>query len=208
MNRPPTKASLGGYPWQALLLFVGLSACFPAFSIPTQVETNTFTALPPEFKAMSSPDSSQPDLVRSCLLETPLSDDAPVYYSIHHSSGSDTNPAPPLWSDQAGEVKIIGRHSERLYNLDLDILDAEMQTNDTLVRKRSVQIPLRADLFRLDLTTPVKETNTMDTVMKEVVRNLAAQNTPSPRQETEGYMTALIYLAMVAVVLLVAISRR
>lgn len=183
-----------------------LLAAVPCLGIPLELQTNLSLAMPAGFEAIPAADdtdlSTQIFAMRGSNTDLP-----PTYFSVKKLPAGSTN-SPPLWQEQSDEIKLVGHYSERLYNLDLDILDSEIQTNDNTLHKRSVQIPLRQDLFLLDLTVPAPKTNEMDMIMKQVVKTLAEQNAAHPEQEVQGSLSAIFYLLMVAAVILVVIARR
>ena len=185
------------------LLSIGLvSLPRAASSIPLQFETNLTQSLPPEYGDATS--INQHHFLRN----TPENEASQAYFRPTTALPGSTNSAPPLWSDDSDTIKIIGRYSDSLYNLDLDVLDAELQTNTMRLHNDTDRNPLRPDLFLMDLSQPTQKKDEVELIMKDVARTLAAQNPSTPPRETEGVISAIVSLLMVAVVILVAIARR
>ena len=129
-----------------------------------------------------------------------------AWFSIRRLSDRPSNTV--QWHSPASDLKVVGRYSERMGNLDLDILDSESTTNNTLLRQRSIQFSLASDRFLLDLRSPTLQTNEMDAIMKQVVKTLASQKNATTPEELEGWRNAIICLVMVAMIFVFAVARR
>lgn len=192
-----------------LLWLVILLASGRASAIPIEGSSNLSLTLPEGFELVSetAPDDSGLT-ARRFVLKGSNADESPAYFTLQRFPEGGHDAPTALWGQTSDTAKITGRYSERLYNLDVEILDAEWQTNNTTMRGRRVQIPTRADLFLLDLSVAGPQTNELETIMKEVVKSLASQTPARPAEEVRGSISALTYLVMVAIVILVAIARR
>lgn len=136
------------------------------------------------------------------------SNEAPSWFSIRRLPGDHPESNDLAWSSDSDELRVVNRYSERLGGLDLDILEAELVTNDITFRQRSIQFSMASERFLLDLRSPSLKTNEMDEIMKQVAKTIAIQNATVPREEVQGWRNAIVCLAMVAMIVVVAIARR
>ena len=190
-----------------------LSVCLwlspsPALSIPLEMETNLSLSFPPEFKEI--PESGDQDTLpgKTFVMRTSETDSVPTYLLLHKLQNGETNNPITLRTDDTNNVAIIGRYSERLYGLDPDYLYAEWRTNMLTDSKGKFRPPFRTDLFLLDLGPPENKTNELEIIMKAVAKSVASQSSSIPENDTQGVMSAILYLLMVTIVILVAIARR
>jgi len=180
----------------------------PVSAIPLELETNLTIALPAGFERVSSGSQTQDLTDDTFVMRNTNADFENTWLAIRRLPAGQSNTPPVFLEENTEDVHIISRCTERLFNLDLDILDSEMTTNEGSIRQRTVQIPLRTDLFLMDLTAPVKKTNEMDAIMRQVVKTIAEQNTTQAHRGIEGFGDALICLAMVALIILAVVAKR
>jgi hypothetical protein len=190
-----------------------LSVCLwlspsPSLSIPLEMETNLSHSLPPGFK--ETPESAEQDTLpgKTFVMRTSEADSVPTYLTLHKLQNGETNHPITLWTDESNNAGIIGRYSGRLYGLDPEYLDTEWRTNmfsDSTGRSRP---SFRTDLFLLDLRPPETKTNELEIIMKAVAKSVASQSASIPENDTQGVISAIMYLLMVTIVILVAIARR
>ena len=181
-----------------------------AYAIPLEIRGPGFSqALPDDFAEIPETNiateafASQMFMKRSSNESNP-----PTWFSIRRVPGTRTNELPEFWLERPDEFKVVSRFSERLYNLDADILESEMQTNSFTLKRRSMQLPAGPDLFMLDLQSPSLKTNEMEAIMRKVVKTIAEQKSATERVEVQGWQSAIICLLMVAMVFVVALARR
>lgn len=191
----------------SMLLFLALT--LPAPAIPLEIRDSISHAIPAGFEAIPAT-NLHPEALASQVFKLQGSDDTtpPTWLSIRRVSTSGTNVMRDARIDPSDDFKVVGRFSERLYNLDIAILESELQTNDITLRRRSAQLPSGTDVFLLDLQSPSLKTNEMDAIMRHVVKAIAEQNSATPRSEVQGWKSAVVCLLMVAMVFVVAIARR
>jgi len=196
-----------------LVLMGFLSVCpwlspSPALSIPLEMETNQSLSLPPGFK--ETPESGEQDTLagKTFVMRTSETDSVPAYLTLHKLQNGETNNPITLWIDDTNNTGIIGRYSGRLYGLDPEYLYAEWRTNMFSDSKGRISPPFRTDLFLLDLSPPENKTNELEIIMKAVAKSVASQSSSIPENDTQGVISAIMYLLMVTIVILVAIARR
>jgi hypothetical protein len=115
---------------------------------------------------------------------------------------------PEAWFGNTNGLSLAGLISERLYNLDIGILEAELQANDIMCRRQSAQLHAGIDVFLKDLQPAAPKTNELDAIMQHVGKTIAEQNSPSSQNKVQGWQSAIVCLLMVAMVFIVAIARR
>lgn len=175
-----------------------------ASTIPYWQDESGTIAVTPDAR----PSAGDEDSLLVSLPGMATNDDSSLYYSLRRTVPGAAVEGGRINEERLATARIISQHSERLYGLDLEILDTESSLPGAPVYSRTVKIPLRSDLFLLDLSSTPHKTNDLDAVMKEVVRNLANANSPAPRHATESLMTAVVYTLMAALILLVTAARR
>jgi hypothetical protein len=179
-------------------------------AIPLDIkEPGLAQALPEDFEEIPVTNGATEAFANQIFMKRDSNESIPpTWFSIRRIPGSRTNALLALGHDHADEFKVVGHFSERLYNLDTDILEAELQTNSFILRRRSVHVPLGQDLFMLDLQSSSLKTNEMEAIMRKVVKTIADQNSASERIEVQGWQSAIVCLLMVAMVFVVALARR
>jgi len=180
----------------------------PALSIPSDVETNLSQPLPTGFTEKTDPDGQNALSPPTFVMQGSETDSAPNSVTLRTLPGGETNTVPTLWTGSEDDIRLIGRYPERLHHLDLDILDSEQQTNTLSDPERPDRTPFRSDLFLLDLSKPAEITNEMEMIMRTVAKTIAEQNRATPSIDKQGVISAIMYLLMVVIIILVAIARR
>ena len=198
MRTPPT----------ILLLLLGTLWSSNGPAIPLHLETNLTSTLSSGLERV--PQEEMDTLAfdeHTFAMRSTNSDPQPTFLTIRSVPTGEAAFAMSEPGDD-NDIRIVSRCTERLYNLDVDILDAEVKADEGSVRQRSVQIPLAREVFLLDLTAPVQKTNEMDGIMKQVVKAIAEQNPAQPHQKIEGYGNAVISLVLIAIVILGIMAKR
>jgi hypothetical protein len=180
------------------------------YAVPMEIrDPGVAQSLPEDFVEIPATNIAAEAFARQVFMRRGSNDiSPPTWFSIRRVPGTRTNELPGLWRESPDEFKVVGRFSERLYNLDADILESEMQTNAFILRRRSVQLPAGPDVFMLDLQSPSLKTNEMEAIMRKVVKTIAEQNSATERVEVQGWQSAIVCLLMVAMVFVVALARR
>ncbi len=179
------RESLGA----SLVVLTLLRAHFPAESAPLKIETTDIAQ------------ASSGELEGIAATNSPF-----VWFSIRQNP--DSRGMSGAWFEKTNEFGIISRISERLYNLDIEILESELQKNDMRIRWHNTQLHTGIDVFLNDLQPVSPKTNEMDAIMQHVVKTIAEQKASSSQNEVQGWQSAIVCLLMVAMVFVVAIARR
>lgn len=206
MARSTIKQALG-----VVITALSLLMLSPSIhAIPLEIrEPGLAQALPEDFEEIPVTNSAMEAFANQVFMKRDSNESSPpTWFSIRRIPGTLTNDLPGLGYDRTDEFKVVGRFSERLYNLDADILESELQTNSFTLRRRSVQVPMGQDFFMLDLQSPSLKTNEMEAIMRKVVKTIAEQNSATGRTEVQGWKSAIVCLLMVAMVFVVALARR
>ncbi|MEI6563735.1 MAG: hypothetical protein WCO42_05430 [bacterium] len=195
------------------IIFAGFLACLlslTAMAAPVEIKDKDYALmLPDDFTEV--PITNRPTgggTARLFVKHDSTNDATPFWFSIRKMPGDTSPETLSLWRQEARETNVAEQYSEHFGNLDVDIFDAEVKTNDITIRQRQVQLPTERDLFLLDLHSPQAQTNEMDAVMRQIIKSIADQNAAAQRPEVEGWRDAIICLAMVAMIIVVAIARR
>jgi len=180
----------------------------PALSIPSAVETNLSLSLPTGLTEMTDPDGQNALTRPMFVMQGSETDAAPNTLTLRTLPEGETKTVPTLLTGNEDDIRLIGRYPERLHHLDLDILDAELQTNTLSDPERLDRTPFRSDLFLLDLSKPTEKTNELEMIMRTVAKTIADQDHATPSIDKQGVISAIMYLLMVVIIILVAIARR
>lgn len=166
-----------------------LTAHIQAWSAPLKIENEAITQAPSgEFEEGAATNSPS------------------VWFGIHQNSES--GKIPKTWFENTNRLTLAGLISERLYNLDIGILEAELQKNDMMCRRQCAQLHPGIDVFLADLHPAVPKTNELEAIMRQVDKAIAEQKASSSQNEVQGWKSAIVCLLMVAMVFVVAIARR
>ncbi|MEI6787416.1 MAG: hypothetical protein WCL49_02945 [bacterium] len=166
-----------------------LTAHFQAWSAPLKIENEEASQAPSEeFQGIVTNNSPS------------------VLFSIHQNP--DSGKKPEAWLENTNGLTLAGLISERLYNLDIGILEAELQKNDIMCRRQFAQLNPEIDVFLEDLHPSTPKTDELDAIMKQVGKAIAEQKASSAQNEVQGWKSAIVCLIMVAMVFVVAIARR
>jgi hypothetical protein len=179
------RQSLAG----SIVAFAIVTAHFPAWSAPLKIENADISHAPSgEFEGIANTNSPS------------------VWFSSHQNP--DSGKMPEAWFENTNGLSLAGLISERLYNLDIGILEAELQANDIMCRRPFAQLHPGIDVFLADLHPAVPKTNELDAIMRQVDKAIAEQKAATSQNEVQGWKSALVCLLMVAMVFVVAIARR
>ena len=166
-----------------------LTTHFQAWSAPLKIENEEASQAPSEeFQGIATNNSPS------------------VLFSIHQNP--DSGKIPAAWFENTNELTLTGLISERLYNLDIGILEAELQKYDIMCRRQCAQLNPEIDVFLEDLHPSTPKTNELDAIMRQVAKAIAEQKASSSQNEVQGWKSAIVCLIMVAMVFVVAIARR
>jgi hypothetical protein len=105
-------------------------------------------------------------------------------------------------------AKIIGRYSERLNNQDIDVLVAQATSNDALSIHQSATVPLDRGAILFDLRTHTEDDKAAQALMRKLIQSLAVQSRQTEEIGVQGWRSAIAFLVMGALVLVVAVARR
>jgi hypothetical protein len=166
-----------------------LTAHFEAWSAPLKIENEEASQEPSEkFEGIATTNSPS------------------VLFSIHQNP--DSGKRPEAWLENTNELTLAGLISERLYNLDIGLLEAELQNNDIMCLRQSAQLHPGIDVFLEDLHPATPKTNELDAIMQKVDKVIEKQKASLSQNEVQGWKSAIVCLLMVAMVFVVAIARR
>ncbi len=166
-----------------------VTAHFPAWSAPLKIEKEDSSQAPSEeFEGRATTNSPS------------------AWFGIHQNSES--KKMPDTWLENTNGLTLASLISERLYNLDMGILEAELQNNDIMCRRQCAQLHPGIDVFLEDLHPAAPKTNEMDAIMRQVDKAIAEQKAATSQNEVQGWKSAIVCLLMVAMVFVVAIARR
>ena len=186
-------------PLYALLLTL---LAVTALAAPLEVREPGFNlTLPDGFREVSDASHST-EVTRLFVLK-----DEPAQTSLTVSRIS-SNDTPALWPEATNEMKIVGRYSERLNDLDVEVLISQSGTNDSATLERSARLPLTPSAIRLDLKSRAENDAEAQALMRKILQSVAtAQPEPEP-QEPVNWRGTLICLAMAALMFVVVMARR
>lgn len=213
MNGRPTNTrqeNTRGRPgWSLIIGMMLLSLPIPGRAIPVEERNQGVSLpLPAGFEETSATnDSANASLGQVFVLRGSNEATPPSWLSIRRLDHSHTGDA-FQWQNDSNEFKTVNRYSERLGNLDMDVLIAEWTTNNIMFHQRSILFSTASDRFLLDLRSPSLQTNEMDAIMRRVIRTLAIKSSSPPPVEVQGWQNAVICLVMVAMVFVVALGKR
>ena len=184
-----------------LILWLFLLAA-TAGAIPLEIKESGFSLTVPDgFKEVSDASRST-DVTRLFVRE-----DEPSAASLTISR-IPSNAAPALWPETTSEMKIVGRYSEQMNNMDVEVLLAQAGTNDDATLERSARLPLTPNAIRVDLKSRADNDAEARALMSKILHSVAsAQAEPAP-QETVNWQGTLICLAMAALMFVVVLARR
>lgn len=103
------------------------------------------------------------------------------------------------------EVRVLGRYTERIAQLNVDVLSGEQAATSVVL---SATLPLDPEILQIDLRSPALRKREADDMMREILKTVAIQAAEPVQPEVKGWKGALVCLAMVAMVIVVAVARR
>jgi hypothetical protein len=166
-----------------------LTAHFPAWSAPLKIDNAVLAQAPSgEFEGIATTNSLS------------------AWFSIHQNP--DSGKMPETWFENTNGLTLASLISERLYNLDIGLLEAELQISDIMCRRQCAPLHPGIDVFLEDLHPAVPKTNELEAIMRQVDKAIAEQKASSSQDEVQGWKSAIVCLLMVAMVFVVAIARR
>jgi len=185
-----------------------LTAPLPASAAPLKIENfENSPAISNQFKEVTTTNIPSEVLGIHMFATNDVNEPCfPPGFNIRQNS--DSGKMQEAWLKTTNGLTLAGLISERLYNLDIGILEAELQENDIMCRRHSAPLHPGIDVFLEDLQLSAPKTNELDAIMQHVVKTIAEQNASSSQNEVQGWQSALVCLLMVAIVFVVAIARR
>ena len=192
---------------QVFALSLALAAALlprPSAAIPVEVrEQDVSLKLPDGFEEMS-PLTNDPDVVRLFVRRPSTNDEPDTWLTLRKPRAGDTNAAGWLPPDSG---VALGHYSERLNDLNVDILQSRLQTNDMTLLESSARLPVGAAPFQLDLRSRSLEDREMKTLMRQVLASANTSATP-PREEFKGWGSVVLCLVLGATLIVIAFGRR
>ncbi len=191
-----------------IFAFMLLIAHLPASSAPLKIENpENPQAGSTQFTEIST-NNTPPEILEKHIFETNNVNEPYFPAGLNIRQDSPSGNMQEAWFEHTNGLALAGLISERLYNLDIGILEAELQANDIMCRRHSAQLYPGIDVFLEDLQPPSPKTNELDAIMQHVGKTIAEQNSSSSQNEVQGWQSAIVCLLMVAMVFVVAIARR
>jgi hypothetical protein len=120
-----------------------------------------------------------------------------------------TNDPLSLYADEdTNGMKVVGRYSERINDLDLEVLVSQVRTNDAVAIEQSVRLPLDPHLIQLDLTLHSDDDEKARETMRKIIQSVTRTAPTTPPAESAGWGGTAICLVGVAIAFVVLLARR
>jgi hypothetical protein len=178
-----------------------------AVAIPIEVSEPGFSlTLPEGFREVT--DASQTSDITRLFVLTPEDTGGGAATWLTISRVKTNRPAALEEAGDTNGMKVIGRYSERMNNLDVEVLVSQVHSNDAMSIEQSARLPLDPNAIQLDLKVHSDDDQKARETMRKIIQSVARTAPPAQPPEASGWGAALLCLVMVAVVFVVILARR
>lgn len=177
-----------------------------ASAIPVQIEEHNLSlSLPAGFEEMA-PLTNDPDVVRLFVRRASPADEPNTWLSIRRLPAATGTPG--AWVPSNTGVQLLGRYAERSRSLDVDALQTQWLTNETLVLESRARLSAGSVPLQLDIKSRAMEDRELKELMRTVLASAATQADERRGPSKGGWGAMFLCLLLGSALIVIVCGRR